>query len=808
MEKYLDVNLSAKERAEDLLSKMSLEEKMAQTVSIYPNSLFMGTDSVETAKKDCTYGMGTVSTLEMRALPTLEAVCDYQKRMQDMIMEQSPHRIPAIFHMEGLCGGFIQDNTSIPSGINRGASFDPELECQLAEIVARQERAIGVSQILAPVLDISRDSRMGRQGETYGEDPALAAAMGSAFTKGIQESERCDGLKADAVAKHFMGFHNSLAGVHGADSMTPPRQLQEIYGRPFQAAIAEENLHGVMPCYCTFDGEAASTSRHLLTEILRDEMGFDGLAVSDYTAVENAHRVQGLFENLAETGFAAMDAGMDMEWPKKSAYNDELMEQFRSGQADVAVLDRICKRILEAKFRMGLFEHPYTLTGDTLKQEFYHADDKEKSLRAAEEGMVLLKNDGILPLDGKKMKKVAVIGPHAKETRALFGGYTHVAMQEAMYALRCSIAGIDGTGQMIYKDYERYPGTDIQVDYDDCFKEIVPKIKPECKSLFEELQIAMPDTEFVFSYGYPIAGNDHSHFAEALSAIEGADACILTLGGRWSSSSIATMGEGVDATDINLPECQDAFILEAKKKGIPMVGVHFHGRPISSDVADENLNAIVEAFAPSEMGAVALANILSGKVNPSGKLPVSVAYNAGQIPIFYNHPMGSGSNQGVSIGFAEYADCPHTPRYAFGHGCSYTTFAYDDLRLDKQVVSPDGLVSVSVDITNTGSLPGTEIVQLYLKDLHASMVRPCMELQGFARVELAPGETRTVTFEVAPSQMAFLTTDMKWKIEKGQIKVMVGAASDDIRLEETFTISDHKYVRSPERKFYSLGQVR
>ena len=196
-------------------------------------------------------------------MKSLEEAADFQRSLQKLIMEQSPHHIPAMFHMEGLCGGFIQDNTSFPSGMNRASTWDPELEEQVGAAVSRQEKAAGITQILAPVLDISRDSRMGRQGETYGEDPTLAAAMGTAYTRGIQESERCDGLKAEAVAKHFLGFHNSLGGIHGAESLTPPRLLEEVYGKPFQAAIAEANLHGVMPCYCTFDGEAASSSRRM-----------------------------------------------------------------------------------------------------------------------------------------------------------------------------------------------------------------------------------------------------------------------------------------------------------------------------------------------------------------------------------------------------------------------------------------------------------------------------------------------------------------------------------------------------------------
>lgn len=802
MKKYLNPECSPKERAQDLLSKLSLEEKMAQTVSVYPNAIFMGRDSTEAVRDECKYGVGAISALEMRTLFDAESLAAYQRKMQDMVMEQSPHHIPAVFHMEGLTGGYFYDTTSFPNGINRGAAFDPELERQVGEIVSRQEKALGITQILAPVLDVARDPRMGRHGEAYGEDPTLVSAMGSAFARGIQEHERSDGLKADAVAKHFMGFHNSIGGIHGADSQTPPRLLREIYGKPFQAAIAESNMHGVMPCYCTFDGEAASTSKTMLTDILRTEMGFDGLAVSDYCGVENAHCVQGLFENLTEAGLAAMDAGMDMEWPKKSAYSDELMEWYRSGKADINILNTIVERILEAKFRMGLFENPYALCGQTLAEELHHEADEKICLRAAEESIILLKNNGVLPLKNN-IKKIAMIGPHANNARAYFGGYTHVSMVEALNAMRCSIAGFDETGQMIYADYEKYPGTGVQVDNTEAFDEVIPKVKPDCRSIVEELTVQCPELEIRYAYGYPVAGTDETYFDDALTIAKEADLVILTLGGKWSNSSISTMGEGVDSVDINLPKCQEEFILKAKELGRPLVGIHFDGRPISSDASDAYLDAILEAFAPSEKAAEAVVNILTGKVNPSGRLPVSVAYSAGQVPIFYNHPMGSAYHQGKSIGFAEYVNCPHTPRYFFGFGLSYSEFEYSSLSIDQEEIGPFDNVCISLNVKNTSATAGCEVVQLYLKDTFASMVRPAMELHGFARVELQPGETKQVNFLVNASQMAFLTTDMKWKIEKGEIQVLIGKNAGDICLSGKYRINEDAFIKGRNRKFYA-----
>lgn len=299
-----------------------------------------------------------------------------------------------------------------------------------------------------------------------------------------------------------------------------------------------------------------------------------------------------------------------------------------------------------------------------------------------------------------------------------------------------------------------------------------------------------------------------SHHEEALELIRHSDLCIMTLGGKHGSCSVATMGEGVDGTDINLPECQEVFLEKAAALGKPLVGVHFNGRPVSSDGADKYLNALIEAWNPSEKGAQALTDVLTGTYNPCGKLPISVAYSAGQIPVYYNHPNGSAWHQGESIGFANYVDMPHTPRYFFGYGLSYTTFSYSHFHCDREEVSPDETFHVSVTVENTGDRLGTEIVQLYLKDVYASMTRPVMELGGFARVELKPGEAKNVIFAVTPSQLAFLDRDMKWKIEAGMIQAMIGASSADIRYTAEIKITDDRYIEGKSRSFYAIAEVK
>ena len=315
MEKYKDTSLSPGERAEDLLGRMSLEEKMGQV-----NCLFPYGDNWDIVEKDMEHGIGQVSTLDVRVIKSLDEAAAWQRRIQEKVMEKSGHGIPAVFHMEGLCGPFIQDSMSFPSGIARGSSWDPELEERIGEIVGRQELSCGITQVLAPVLDISRDSRMGRQGETYGEDPALASALGAAYVKGIQE-QTVAGRKAESVAKHFLGFHNSQGGIHGANCDIPDRLLEEVYAKPFQAAISEAGLRGIMPCYCSVNGEPVSASEKILTGLLRERMGFDGICASDYGAVGNVHNTQKMCESVTEAGLLCMEAGMDVEMQNCQGFN-------------------------------------------------------------------------------------------------------------------------------------------------------------------------------------------------------------------------------------------------------------------------------------------------------------------------------------------------------------------------------------------------------------------------------------------------------------------------------------------------------
>ncbi|HIT52496.1 MAG TPA: glycoside hydrolase family 3 C-terminal domain-containing protein [Candidatus Fimivicinus intestinavium] len=799
---YNDPALSPAERTEALLREMSIEEKLAQLRGVFPFG--PSWDDFDTLSRQTKNGIGQVSTLQMRDMATKEECCAWQRRVQSMIMENSPHHIPAVFHMEGLCGPFIQDSTSFPAGIARGAGWDPALERQIGRSVSRQELACGVTQTLAPVLDVSRDPRMGRYGEPYSEDETLVAALGTAYIQGLQHSETA-GRRTQGVAKHFLSFHNSQGGIHGSHSFATSRELREVFAKPFQAAITEGGLAGIMPCYCSLDGVPVSASRNILQGLLREEMGFDGVCVSDYGAVRNTHTVHHVGETLEDAGLRCLAAGMDVELPEMSAYNEKMANMFRKGDADIALLNKAVRRVLVAKFSMGLFEHPFALEGTVLDAVFFDKNDRELSLRCARQSLVLLKNNGVLPL-AKGLRTIAVIGPHADYADKFFGGYTHVAMAESTYAVVSSLAGV---AQASGKDggIRFVPGTKVQSDETPAIQAVLARQKPGCPSLLARLKEEMPDIRFLYAYGYPVAGGDTSGWQQALDAIRQADAAILTLGGKHGTCSIATMGEGVDSTVIGLPPCQEQFLEQAAALGKPLVGVHLDGRPLSSDGADRWLDAILECWSPAETGAQAIVEALTGAYNPSGKLPVTVAYTSGQIPILYNHPFGSSWHQGESIGFPDYVDMPHTPRYPFGFGLSYTQFVYSDLTLSAREVAAGDIIDICFTVKNTGAYAGDEVAQLYITDQKASMVRPVQQLAGFLRFHLQPGQAQRVRFTLSTTQLAFLDETMGWKIEQGTFELQVGASSQDIRLRDILYVRGDRWIDGRTRAFWAAASV-
>ncbi len=806
---YLNSSLTAQERADDLLQRISIEEKMGQIVGYMPDK-----GSIEKLEQDYPQGAGEVAMLFAGGLENKESVVEKVAYIQKKIMKLSEHNIPAIFHVETLTGAMLPEATSFPTGIGQASTWNPTLQKELATIIRNQARAVGVSHAFAPVLDLNRDPRFGRQGETYGEDPALASAMGAAYVSGLQNDGNLkEGMLA--CAKHFIGYHMTQGGIHAASTPVPPRLLREIYAKPFQAAMTLANMKSIMNTYSSIDGEVVAGSRKYLTEFLREEMGFDGLIVSDYVSISELHSRHRVAETLTDAGELSLKAGMEMELPSKDSYNDELMQRIKDGKISMEILDQAVRRILIAKFELGLFENPYPKSSDAVERIYADPINEATGLEAARQSIVLLKNSGVLPLQKSALKRIAVIGHHAASTRSLFGGYSYTSLFDAMHNVGNTMAGVDfekisnlnASEFGVAKNHYTYPGSIVQVESAKT-EELVRKHYPTCNNLLEQIILECPNAEVTYSYGYAYVGNDTSMHDEALAAAAEADVVILTLGGKHGWGMFSTTGEGIDTTNIGLPECQESFIrkLAALKK--PTVAVHFDGRPISSDMADQHIDAIIEAWNPGQYGAQAVTDILFGDYNPAGRLPVSVAYNAGQVPLFYSHDQGSSYHVGTMNDYTSYLDCPREPRYYFGHGLSYTAFRYSNLTVSKEAYEPTEQVAVNIDVTNTGEIFGEEVVQLYIRDKYASVVRPVQELAGFVRVPLQPNETKTIRFHMNPSQFAFLDTNMMWKIEAGEFEVRVGASSHDIRTTGSFRICSDLFIDGKTRGFYADASIQ
>jgi beta-glucosidase len=798
-EKYLDPSLSPEERAEDLLKRMSREEKLGQ-IQCY-GSLQSGGKKVSEVYP---HGVGEVSCLITSIMEDPKQTAGYIRIQQEDIMQAGEHHIPALFHVETLSGVLMQKAAAFPSGIAQAAAWNPELLYRMGKIIGTQARTVGLNEGLSPVLDISRDPRFGRQGETYGEDPTLASALGTACVKGMQEENHIA-----ATAKHFLAFQSGEGGIHTARASVSSRELREVYAKPFQAAVTEGKIMGIMNAYNTINRQPVASSKEVLQKLLREEMGFSGITVSDYGSIGQLASVFHVAETKEDAGALALQTGIDSDLPYLESYTDNLLKRIEEGSLDEEVLDRAVRHILTVKFRLGLFENPYPADDQMVDQVFDDPEAEKTSRQMAHEGLVLLKNDGILPLD-EKPKKIAVIGYHMHSVRALFGGYSFMSMKESSVGVRMTMAGVafDDPPQKENGPAE-YPGTPVHRE-DSRVDGLVRQCYPGIQSVYESLKKIYPDSRFIYARGYDYAGTDESDFAEVLQACQDADVIILSLGGKYGWNMSSTTGEGIDASEINLPTVQEKFLrkLQEQFPAIPKIGIHFDGRPLSSDAADETLSAMIEAFSPGPFGGEAIADVLSGKYNPGGKMPVSTARNAGQIPVYYNHEYGSGTDTGPSAAFNDYVDCSRQPRYPFGYGLSYTAFKMGNLKTDRESYEANDMITVSCEVTNTGSRTGSEVLQLYVSDVCASCVRPVKELAGFRRVELHPGETKQVVFHMKAGQLAFLDENMQWKVEKGKMILTLGNSSADVQDTVSFTIGHDGIVEGRTRGFFAEAEEK
>ncbi|KGB49674.1 hypothetical protein LH61_09380 [Leuconostoc mesenteroides P45] len=780
---------SIDKRVDDLFNSMSFSEKVSQLVGYNPAA--WSNDNLE---HDFPKGAGQVSLLVGTEMQNIQEIARLQRQIQEKIMELSPHHIPALFHIETLTGLKMPGATTFPTGIAQAATFDPDLAERMGEVIGQESRSVGATLAFSPVLDISRDARFGRQGETFGEDPTLASQMGVGVVKGIQKTG-----KVASVAKHFLGYQAAEGGIHAAVADIPERLLHEVYAKPFQAVISLGKIKGIMPCYSAINGEPVTGSKRLLESMLRIKMGFNGVIVSDYSGISEIFTRYHMGKSLSESGRRALIAGVDQELPSMNAYRGDLLKKYVGEKDFDESLTKSVKRVLRLKFELGLFEHPFAEITETSRKSFRRRTSIDVSRRMAQESLVLLKNDGTLPLS-EHVESIALIGCHADSIRSMFGGYSYMSTLEKHFGVANTMGGVKDIDaeEGSHQKKSLYSGSSVEIE-NPLIEDFARQQEIGMKSLRGQIEDDFPDATVNYAYGFPYVGDDESYFDEAIDAIKNSEVAIITVGDKYGTGSTASQGEGIDSTSINLPQCQENFIIEASKLNKQLIIVHFGGRPVSSDAADQYANAIVEAWNPAQCGSEVITNLLFGKAEPSGRLPVTTAFNAGQMPLYYNHPNGSSYHQNTGGAFSGYVDCPHEPRYFFGEGLAYTNFEYQNIDIKQKNTN----IEITCEISNIGEREGIEIVQLFLKNRQASMVRPNVELLGTSRVFLKSRQTKKVSFFVDFSQLAYLDETMHWTVDSADIQLLIGHSVKDIRLRGTVNVNQHILVDESTRSFFA-----
>lgn len=806
---YKNPKLGVEERVEDLLSRMTLEQKIAQLGCV----MSMG-GNMDNMEEQLANGIGEVAVMLGGLTP--EDNVKMVETVQKFLLEKTELGIPAILHTEALSGGVFTGATNFPVSIGLAATWDTDKVREMGNIIREQMRTLGIRQALSPVMDIARDLRFGRIGETYGENPTLASQMSVAYVKGLQGEDLKDGIAA--TAKHFLGYAVSEGGINMASSNIPPRELREVYAKPFEAAIREAGLASVMNSYGSLDNDPVISSKEILTGLLRGELGFEGVTVTDYASINKLTDDYCVAEDYVKAGIMSMEAGMDVELPNPVAYGPGLREAVKSGNLDISVIDRAVKRVLSLKFRLGLFEKPYPDI-EGMGQAYGNSRNEKVSYDLACKSAVLVRNqDNILPLK-QKYKKIAVIGPNADSLRNLFGGYTYPSFVEFMLENITTLAQMSQTGDANVEEIlTGMVGVKVRItdgmpsDPKDIptIHQALPMMYPGAKTVFQAIEEACPESEILYSKGCEVKGEDRSGFAEAVKCAEESEVVIMVMGAKNGIGETATIGEGVDSSDIGMPGVQEDLVRAVYNTGRPVILVHMSARPLCSPWISEHIPAILEVWHPGQCGAAAAADILLGKANPGGKLPFTVIRSAGQIPSYADHRKGSGyagRRNSVITNKDGYVNESNKPLFPFGHGLSYTQFEISDLTLSESAISSGGSLRVKCSVKNTGNCAGDEVVQLYFSDRQASMIRPVKELAGFRRITLEPGEKKALCFKLSASQTAFLDKEMRWVVEAGDIDVMIGVSSEDIILTDTFSISDTAVLKNGDRAFYAETEI-
>lgn len=746
-------------RVQDLLLRMTLDEKMAQIGSFWGMEVLEGRQfSSDKAAKLMKDGIGGVSRVGVGTTLEPAEIAVFVNDLQRFLVEKTRLKVPAIVHEECLTGFMARGATIFPQIIGMACTWEPGLVRRMMEAARKQMLAVGVRQGLSPVLDVARDPRWGRIEETYGEDPFLIAHMGVEYIRGLQGDNIRDGVIA--TVKHFAGYGKPEAGLNHAPSDIPPRMLREVYLYPFEKAVREAGVLSVMNAYQEIDGIPCAASGELLTDILRGEWGFDGIVVSDYYAVKMLRTFHHVAADNSAAAAMALTAGIDMELPKNDCYSGLFSEQVAGGKFPVEIVDRAVARVLKMKFMLGLFENPYVATPD-VKKIFDTAENRALALEAARKSIVLLKNENsLLPLS-REISRIAVIGPCAANPRYQVGDYTYPAH------IGLTLMTADSINC-------RLPVERSSLD----------EVPVKTVTLLDGIKSMAAAASVGCAEGCDISGSSTAGIAEAARLAKEADVAIVAVGSKSGLMTDCTCGEMRDSSELRLPGVQEQLVKAVYDTGIPIVLVIMDGRPLSLGWMADQLTAVVMAWKPGEEGGSALADVLFGEYNPGGKLPVTFPRNVGQVPIYYGLKPSGGKSQF----WGDYTDCPAGPLYEFGYGLSYTTFELSNIHVSPAVVSPDGIVKVTVDVKNTGGKRGDEVVQMYISDPVASVARPGLQLKGFHRVSLDPSESVAVEFILPVKELAFYDTNMQLKVEPGLFTVLVGNSSRNLPLQGQFEV--------------------
>jgi beta-glucosidase len=630
--------------------------------------------------------------------------------------------IPIIFGIDAIHGNAnCPDNTVYPTNLGLACSFDTAMTHTIARQTAAEMRAMNMHWTFNPNVEVARDPRWGRCGETFGEDPYLVSLMGAATVKGYQGNLNS---KNDVLAciKHFVAGSEPMNGTNGSPADLSERTLREVFFPPFKAGV-DAGAMSLMTAHNELNGIPCHTNEWLMKDVLRGEWKFPGFIVSDWMDIEHTYDLHATSTSLKDAFYQSIMAGMDMHM-HGIYWNKYVCELVREGKIPESRIDESVRRILNVKFRLGLFENPFADEKTTMKVRLC-PEHRATALEAAHNSIVLLKNNGILPLAAGKYKHIMV-------------------------------TGINADDENIMGDWSA-------------------RQKPEnVVTVLEGLRAAAPDATINFvDQGWDPRNMDPAKISAAVDAAKNADLNIVVAGEymmryRWTER---TGGEDTDRSDIDLVGLQEELIEKVAASGKPTILILINGRPLGVQWAADHLPAVIEAWEPGMTGGTALADIIYGKVNPSAKLAITIPRSVGQTQMTYNHK--------PSMYFHPYVVKPSTPLYPFGFGLSYTTYKYSNMHLSSNEIAPDGTIDVSVDITNTGSRDGVEIAQMYIRDCFSCVSRPVKELKGFSRVSLKSGETKTVHFSITPDKLNFLDRKMQPIVEPGEFKVMVGASSDD-----------------------------